>query len=202
MLVVGLTGSIAMGKSAVGRMFTSLGAPVFDADVAVREIYAGPRAQAVDAMFPGVLGEEGVDREKLAKHVLGDKDALRRLEGLVHPEVEKARLSFFAAARRAGLRLVVVDVPLLFETGGHASVDLVAVVTAGEDVQRARALERPGMTHGKLKQILSNQMDDAEKRRRAHVVIDTNCSLDDTREQVRQFLRAAAAMAEGKVGHA
>ena len=202
MLVVGLTGSIAMGKSAVGRMFTSLGAPVFDADVAVREIYAGPRAQAVDAMFPGVLGEEGVDREKLAKHVLGDKDALRRLEGLVHPEVEKARLSFFAVARGAGLRLVVVDVPLLFETGGHAAVDLVAVVSAGEDVQRARALERPGMTHDKLKQILSNQMDDAEKRRRAHVVIDTNCSLDDTREQVRQLLRAVAAMAEGKVGHA
>ncbi len=202
MLVVGLTGSIAMGKSAVARMFASLGAPVFDADIAVRDIYAGPQARAVEALFPGVLGEAGVDRDKLAKHVLGDKDALRRLEALVHPEVAKARLDFFATAKGVGCRLVVVDVPLLFETGGHASVDLVAVVSAGERAQQARALSRPGMTREKFRQILSHQMHDAEKRRRAHVVIDTDCSHEETREQVRQFLRAIAAAAAGRAGHA
>ena len=202
MLVVGLTGSIAMGKSTVARMFASFGAPVFDADAAVRDLYAGPLAQAVEALFSGVVGQKGVDRNRLAERVLGDKDALRRLEALVHPEVAKARLGFFERSRSAGRRLVVVDVPLLFETGGERSVDLVVVVSADLAQQRARALERPGMTGDKLLSILAKQTPDEEKRQRAHAVIDTNCVLDETLAQVRQFLRAVAATAGGKMGHA
>ena len=202
MLVLGLTGSIAMGKSAIAGMFASLGAPVFDADATVRDLYSGPLAQKVEALFPGVMAEKGVDRDRLARHVLHDKDALSRLEALVHPEVAKARLDFFERARQEGRRLVVIDVPLLFETGGQADVDLVVVVSAGEEAQRVRALARPGMTEDKLDKILSKQTPDVEKRRRAHFVIDTSSTLDETRDQVRQLLRALAPMAGGKIGHA
>lgn len=198
MLVVGLTGSIAMGKSTVAGMFASLGAPVFDADAAVRDFYAGPGARIVEAAFPGVSGEGGVDRERLARQALGDREALARLEALVHPEVAKARQAFFDRARSEGRRTAVVDVPLLFETGGHGAVDLVAVVSAPYPIQRARALRRPGMTAEKLDHILSRQMPDVDKRQRAHVVIDTGVGIEDTRNQVRQFMRAVAAMEGGR----
>jgi dephospho-CoA kinase len=193
MIVAGLTGSIAMGKSTVGKMFAALGAPVFDADAAVREFYQTPQASAVEAAFPGVTVDGAVDRDRLAAATLSDPAALRRLEEIVHPEVARRRQAFLAAAAAAGRRLVVVDVPLLFETEGESSVDLVVVVSAGPEAQRARALLRPGMSEAKLAAILARQTPDAEKRRRAHFVIDTSGELAATRAQVAGLMRALAA---------
>ncbi len=193
MIVAGLTGSIAMGKSTVGKMFAALGAPVFDADAAVREFYQTPQASAVEAAFPGVTVGGAVDRDRLAAATLSDPAALRRLEEIVHPEVARRRQAFLAAAAAAGRRLVVVDVPLLFETEGESSVDLVVVVSAGAEAQRARALLRPGMSEAKLAAILARQTPDAEKRRRAHFVIDTSGELAATRAQVAGLMRALAA---------
>jgi dephospho-CoA kinase len=193
MIVAGLTGSIAMGKSTVGKMFAALGAPVFDADAAVREFYETPQASAVEAAFPGVTVDGAVDRDRLAAATLSDPAALRRLEEIVHPEVARRRQAFLAAAAAAGRRLVVVDVPLLFETEGESSVDLVVVVSAGAEAQRARALLRPGMSEAKLAAILARQTPDAEKRRRAHFVIDTGGELAATRAQVAGLMRALAA---------
>ena len=166
MIIVGLTGSIAMGKSTVSAMFAELGVPTFDADDAVRDFYAGDGAKAVEAAFPGVVVSGQVDRERLGARVLGDAEALQRLEGLVHPAVGEARSRFLERTAAAGRRIVVVDVPLLFETGGEANVDLIIVVSAPESIQRARALARAGMTEAKLDAILSRQTPDAEKRRR------------------------------------
>ena len=202
MIVVGLTGSIAMGKSTVSAMFTELGVPTFDADDAVRGFYAGDGATAIEAAFPGIVVSGQVDRERLGARVLGDREALQRLEGLVHPAVAGARARFLERAAAVGRRLVIVDVPLLFETGGEANVDLVVVVSAPESIQRERALSRAGMTEAKLKAILARQTSDAEKRRRAHFVIDTRGRLALTREVVAQFMRSAAALAGGRTGHA
>ena len=202
MIIAGLTGSIAMGKSTVGGMFAEFGVPIFDADDAVRDFYAGDGAKAVEAAFPGVMVSGQVDRERLGSRVLGDAEALKRLEGLVHPAVGQARVHFVERAAAAGRRLVIVDVPLLFETGGEASVDLVIVVSAPESIQRARVLARGGMTETKLQAILSRQMSDAEKRRRAHFIIDTRGQLELTRVIVGQFLRSIAAVAEGRTRHA
>jgi dephospho-CoA kinase len=201
-IIVGLTGSIAMGKSTISAMFAGLGVPTFDADDAVRDFYAGEGATAVESAFPGVIVSGQVDRERLGSRVLGDADALQRLEGLVHPAVAEARGRFLKRAADAGRRLVVVDVPLLFETGGEANVDLVLVVSAPESVQRARALARTGMTDAKLEAILSRQTPDVEKRRRAHFVIDTRGRLELTRAVVAQFMRSAAALAAGRTRHA
>jgi len=201
-IVAGLTGSIAMGKSTVAAMFAELGVPTFDADDAVRDFYAGDGAKAIEAAFPGVTDGGQVDRERLGARVLGDKEALQRLEGLVHPAVAEARAQFLSRAAAAGRRLVIVDVPLLFETGGEASVDLVVVASAPETIQRARALGRTGMTEAKLDAILARQTSDAEKRRRAHFVIDTRGRLELTRAVVAQFMRATAAMARGRMRHA
>jgi dephospho-CoA kinase len=197
-IVAGLTGSIAMGKSTVAGMFVDLGVPVFDADEAVREFYAGDGAQLVEEMFPGVTVSGKVDRERLARRVLDDAAALRRLEGLVHPEARKARARFLERAVAEGCRLAIVDVPLLFETGGESAVDLVLVVSADESVQRARAMLRDGMTEAKLNAILSRQTSDVEKKRRAHFVIDTNVSVELTRTIVAQFVRAAAWLATSR----
>jgi len=201
-IIAGLTGSIAMGKSTVSAMFAELGVPTFDADDAVRDFYAGDGAKAVEAAFPGVVASGQVDRERLGSRVLGDAEALQRLEGLVHPAVAEARVQFLKRAAAAGRRLVIVDVPLLFETGGEANVDLVIVVSAPESVQRARALARTGMTEAKLKAVLSRQTSDAEKRRRAHFVIDTRGRLELTRAVVAQFMRSTAALAGGRTRHA
>jgi dephospho-CoA kinase len=201
-IVAGLTGSIAMGKSTVSAMFAELGVPTFDSDHAVRDFYAGAGAKTVDAAFPGVAVAGEVDRGRLGARVLGDAEALKRLEGMVHPAVAEARAQFVARAAAAGRRLVIVDVPLLFETGGEANVDLVLVVSAPEAVQRARALKRAGMTESKLEAILSRQTSDAEKRRRAHFVIDTRGSLELTRAVVAQFARSIAAVAGARTGHA
>ena len=198
MIVVGLTGSIAMGKSTVAGMFAEVGVPVFDSDDAVRDFYEGEGVQAVEAAFPGVVISGKVDRERLGSRVLGDAEALQRLEGLVHPAVAEARGRFLERAGAAGRRLLMVDVPLLFETGGEANVDLVIVVSAPEEVQRQRVLSRAGMTEAKLTAILSRQMPDAEKRRRAHFVIDTRGRLELTRAVVSQFMRSVGAMAGGR----
>ncbi len=194
MIVAGLTGSIAMGKSTVGRMFAELGAPVFDADAAVREFYRSAEAEAVEAAFPGVRIDGDVDRSLLAAATLGDPAALQRLEEIVHPDVARRRCAFLAAAAAAGRRLAIVDVPLLFETGGEKTVDVVVVVSAGLEAQRARALSRPGMNEAKLTAILARQTPDAEKRRRAHWLIDTRGPYSATRAQVAAVLRALAAV--------
>lgn len=202
MIVVGLTGSIAMGKSTVAAMLTQFGAPVFDADTAVRDFYSGEGASAVGEIFPGVLVEGRVDRERLSPLVVHDIRALNRLENLVHPVVAAARSRFVKQAASEGRRLIVVDVPLLLETGGQAAVDVIVVVSAAAPVQRARALARNSMSKEKLDSILSRQMSDFEKRHRSHFVIDTNGSHDETRAQVRQFLRCAAAFERRTEHHA
>jgi len=202
MIVAGLTGSIAMGKSTVSAMFAELGVPTFDSDHAVRDFYAGAGAKTVETAFPGVTVSGEVDRERLGARVLGDAEALKRLEGLVHPAVAEARGQFIKRAAAAGRRLVIVDVPLLFETGGEATVDLVIVASAPESIQRERALKREGMTEAKLEAILSRQISDAEKRRRAHFVIDTRGRLELTRGVVAQFTRAVAAMAGSRTQYA
>ncbi len=200
MIVVGLTGSIAMGKSTVASMFAQFGAPVFDADAAVRDFYSGDGARAVGDIFPGAIVEGRVDRERLSHLVLHDIGALNRLESLVHPVVAAARSRFVKQAASQGRRLVVVDVPLLLEIGGQTAVDIIVVVSAAEPVQRARALARSGMSEERLDSILSRQMSNLEKRRRSHFIIDTNGSHDETRAQVGQFLRSAAGL-EGRKDH-
>ena len=199
MIVVGLTGSIAMGKSTAAAIFAAEGVPVFDADAAVHSLYSGPEAQAIEAAFPGVLMAGAVDRDRLAQRVLGDSAALARLEGIVHPMVAKARQEFLRRAATQGRRLVVVDIPLLFESGGEKSVDVIVVVSASEIVQKARALAREGMTLERFGGIIARQTPDREKRRRAHAIIDTNGAIEATRAQLQGFLRCAAGMVGGRV---
>jgi dephospho-CoA kinase len=202
MIVAGLTGSIAMGKSTVAAMFAGLGALVFDADVAVRMFYAGKGKETVEAAFPGVLVDGDINRDRLGQLVLTEPAALKRLEGLVHPAVAAEEARFIERASADGRRLAIVDVPLLFESGGQSRVDLVVVVSAPENVQRERALRRDGMSDAKLNAMLSRQMSDVEKRRRAHFVIDTAGSLEQTRMQVSQFMRAIAGLARIRDRHA
>lgn len=179
-LIIGLTGSIGMGKSTVAAMFEELGVPVFDADAEVHRLQGpdGALLPAIEAAFPGTTGPAGVDRGKLGAHVFGDDTALARLEAIVHPAVAAARQAFLID--HAAQPVVVFDIPLLFEKGGAAQVDRVLVVSAPADVQRARVLARPGMTPEKFAQILARQVPDAEKRARADHVIDTGTSLDLT----------------------
>jgi dephospho-CoA kinase len=195
MMVLGLTGSIGMGKSTVAAMFAAEGVPVFDADAAVHRMQGpgGRLVAAIEAAFPGTTGAGGVDRPALAAAVLGDDAAMTRLEGIVHPAVAEERASFLAA--HAGAALVVFDVPLLFETGGDRGVDAVAVVSAAADVQRRRTLARPGMTAAKFDAILARQLPDADKRARATYVIATDVPLDQTRAAVRHVIACMAARA-------
>jgi dephospho-CoA kinase len=186
--ILGLTGSIGMGKSAVAAMFVELGVPVFDADKAVHELQ-GPGGALLDVIedaFPGTTGPQGVDRPKLGAAVFGDAGKLRALEAIVHPAVASMRRDFLAA--NAGAPLVVFDIPLLFEKGGHAGVDAVLVVSASAEAQRARVLVRPGMTEDKFEKILALQVPDAEKRARADYVIDTGTSLAETRHAVQALV--------------
>jgi len=201
MIVVGLTGSIAMGKSTLAQIFRDLGAPVFDADAAVREIYRGETAAEVEAAFPGVIVNGAVDRERLSRFVVNDAVALKRLEQIVHPAVAERRARFLDAARIGGARAAVLDVPLLFETGSDRAVDIVVVVSAGPDVQRERALARPGADPERFESLLARQTPDVDKRRRAHFVIDTGGSLADSRRQALDFLRAIVGL-EGRGPHA
>ena len=195
MLRLGLTGSIGMGKSATAGMFRAAGVPVFDADAAVHALYEGRAAPLIDAAFPGVLDGGRVDRTRLSARVVGDVEAIRRLEAIVHPLVREERTRFLAEADAAGARLAVLDIPLLFETGGEAALDATVVVTAPADVQRARVLARPGMTDEKLAGILARQMPDAEKRRRAHFLVDTGRGFAFAEAQVRAIIRALSGSA-------
>lgn len=195
-LILGLTGSIAMGKSTVAQMFVDEDIPHFDADAAVHRLQGpgGALVAAIEAEFPGTTGQQGVDRLKLGPIVLGDKEKLAKLEAIIHPAVGKLRAEFLEAHRAAPM--VLFDVPLLFEKGGHQGVDKIVVVSAPADQQRRRALARDGMTIEKFEHILSLQMPDAEKRKQADFIIDTGTSVAETREQVRnliKFLRASLA---------
>lgn len=187
-LIIGLTGSIGMGKSTVAAMFEAGGVPVFDADAAVRAMQGpgGALLPAIDAAFPGSTGAEGVLREKLGEQVFGDAGVLARLEAIVHPAVAREREAFLI--EHAGARLVVFDIPLLFEKGGAQRVDRVVVVSAPAEIQRARVLARPGMTEEKFAHILALQTPDAEKRSRAHHVIDTGQPLAGTERDVQALI--------------
>jgi dephospho-CoA kinase len=191
MVVLGLTGSIGMGKSTTARFFAEAGVPVFDADAAVHRLYAGEAAPAIEAAFPGTTGEHGVDRARLAQAVVGDPPALARLERIIHPLVRREELRFIDEAGKAGARVAVLDIPLLFETGRESLVDAVVVVSAPPEVQRARVFERPGMTEEKFRALLAKQTPDEEKRRRADFVVDSSGSYDSARAQVHAILRAA-----------
>jgi dephospho-CoA kinase len=194
MILLGLTGSIGMGKSTTAAMFQAEGAPVYDADDAVHALYAagGAAAPLVAAAFPGVSTEGAVDRARLGARVLNDPEALKRLEAIVHPLVGAHRQAFFNEVSAAGETVVVLDVPLLFETGGDKAMDAVAVVSAPAEVQRQRVLARPGMTVEKFDAILDRQTPDADKRARADFVIDTGGGLEAARAQVHAVLAALA----------
>jgi dephospho-CoA kinase len=191
MITVGLTGSIGMGKSTTAAMFAAEGVPVYDADAEVHALYAkgGAAVAPLEAAFPGVVVDGAVDRAKLSHHVVGKPDALKRLEAIVHPLVGESRVGFFQKAVADGADIVILDIPLLFETGGEKRMDAVVVVSAPADLQRERVLARPGMDEAKLDAILARQMADAEKRARAHFVIDTSKGLDAARAQVRDVLK-------------
>ena len=187
-----------MGKSTVAAMFRDRGIPVYDADAAVHALYApgGAAVAPIEAAFPGTTGPQGVDREKLSARVLGDKAAIAQLEAIVHPLVQESRRVFFARAADRGAWLAVADIPLLFEGDGGAAFDYTVVVSAPEAVQRCRVLSRPGMSAEKFTAILTRQMPDAEKRRRADFVIDTGCSLEETAKQVDDLLETLRRMGE------
>lgn len=188
MIVLGLTGSIGMGKSTTAKMFAEEGVPVHDSDEAVHRLYAGEAAPLVEAAFPGTVADGRVDRERLSRQVIGNAEAIRRLEEIVHPLVRADASRFLASHRAAGARLAVLDIPLLFETGGRERVDKVVVVTAPPEVQRERVLARPGMTPEKFQAILARQVPDAEKRRLADYIIDTGYGMEAAREQVRRVI--------------
>ncbi|MDP1616199.1 dephospho-CoA kinase [Phenylobacterium sp.] len=192
MRLIGLTGSIGMGKSTTAAMFREHGVPVYDADAAVHDLYdvGGAAVGPVGEAFPGVVQGGAVDRELLRQRVLGDPEALKRLNAIVHPLVGQDRLGFFAEAQAKGADLVVLDIPLLYETGGDARMDAVVVVSAPARMQRERVLARPGMTPDRFDAILAQQMADAEKRARAHYVVDTGQGLDHARAQVADIVKA------------
>jgi dephospho-CoA kinase len=194
MFILGLTGSLGMGKSTTARFFAEEGVPVHDADAVVHRLYEGEAAAAIEAAFPGTTAGGKVDRTRLAARVLGDPAALARLEAIVHPLVQDAERRLIAEARSRGEKVAVLDIPLLFESGADRRVDAVVVVSAPPEVQRARVLERPGMTVDKLEAILARQMPDAEKRARADFVVDTSQGFDAARAQVRAILAAVATM--------
>ena len=192
MFVLGLTGSIGMGKSTAAAMFRAEGIAVHDADAVVHALYRGEAAPVIEAAFPGTTRDGVVDRGLLGALVLDDPAALARLEAIMHPMVAASRDAFLTEAEKNGARLVVLDVPLLFETGGDRRVDAVVLVTAPEAVQKERVSQRPGMTPERLAVILARQGPDAEKRARAHFIIDTGGELAATARQVRAILRALA----------
>ncbi|WP_274423467.1 dephospho-CoA kinase [Chelativorans sp. YIM 93263] len=188
MIVLGLTGSIAMGKSTTARMFEEEGVPVHDSDSAVHRLYAGEAAPKIETLFPGTVVDGKVDRAKLASVVTGRPEKLRQLENLIHPLVRRDAERFLNEQRRRGIPMAVLDIPLLFETGGTDRVDRIVVVTAPLEIQRQRVLARPGMTEDRFEDMLSRQMPDAEKRRRADFVIDTSRGLEAARRQVLSII--------------
>ena len=188
MIVLGLTGSIGMGKSTTAKMFAEAGVPVHDSDETVHRLYSGAAAPLIEARFPGTVVDGTVDRERLAAAVLGKPDALRDLERIVHPLVRADADAFLARHREAGARFAVLDIPLLFETGGEGRVEKIVVVSAPASVQRERVLARPGMSEEKFAAILARQVPDAEKRARADFIIDTGQGMDAAREAVARIV--------------
>jgi dephospho-CoA kinase len=194
MLILGLTGSIGMGKSTTAKLFAEAGVPVYDADAAVHELYEGEAAPAIEAAFPGTTANGKVDRAKLSARVVHDPAAIKRLEQIVHPMLGASRKKFFERAEAAQAPVVVLDIPLLFETGGEKRVDAVVVVTTSPELQRERVLARGTMDEQKLDAIITKQMPDAEKRKRADFVVDTSHGLDPVRAQIEHILAEAAKM--------
>ena len=196
MFILGLTGSIGMGKSTTAKMFADAGVPVHDADAVVHRLYEGEATPAIEAAFPGTTVGGKVDRDKLGKRVLGDAGAIQSLETIVHPLVAQARDRFLAEAERSGAPVALLDIPLLYETGGDQRCDAVVVVSAPGELQRRRAFGRAGMTEAKLAAIMTKQMSDQEKRRRADFVVDTSLGFEHARAQVRDILAKVATMAK------
>jgi dephospho-CoA kinase len=194
MIILGLTGSIGMGKSTTAKLFAEAGVPVYDADATVHMVYEGEAAPAIEAAFPGTTANGKVDRSKLSAQVVHDAAAMKRLEQIVHPMLRAYHQKFLEDAERSGAPVAVVDVPLLFETGGEKRVDAVVVVTTSPEVQRERILARDDMTGEKLDAILARQLPDAEKRKRADFVVDTSHGLDPVRARIRDILSEAGKM--------
>ena len=194
MLILGLTGSIGMGKSTTANLFAEAGVPVYDADAAVHRLYEGDAVPAIEAAFPGTTASGRVDRGKLSARVIHDHAAMKRLEEIVHPMLGASRQKFFADAESSGAPFVVVDIPLLFETGGEKGVDAVVVVTTSPELQRERVLARGTMDEAKLDAIIARQMPDAEKRKRADFVVDTSYGLEPVRAQIQDILAEVARM--------
>jgi dephospho-CoA kinase len=194
MIILGLTGSIGMGKSTTAKLFAEAGVPVYDADATVHMVYEGEAAPAIEAAFPGTTANGRVDRAKLSAQVVHDAAAMKRLEQIVHPMLRAYHQKFLEDAERSGAPVAVVDVPLLFETGGEKRVDAVVVVTTSPEVQRQRILARDDMTGEKLDAILARQLPDAEKRKRADFVVDTSRGLDPVRARIRDILSEAGKM--------
>ena len=200
MFILGLTGSIGMGKSTTAAFFAEAGVPVHDSDAAVHRLYEGEAVEPVEAAFPGVAVDRKIDRAKLAAQLIGKPDAIKRLEAIVHPLVRAATQRFTQQQAVKGARAILLDIPLLLETGGEKNVDAIVVVSSPPEVQRARVLARPGMTAEKLDALLTRQMPDAEKRARAHFVVDTSRSFDSARAQVHGILRAIASSPGRRIG--
>jgi dephospho-CoA kinase len=194
MIILGLTGSIGMGKSTTAKLFAEAGVPVYDADATVHKLYEGEAVPSIEAAFPGTTADGKVDRQKLSARVVHDPAAMRQLEQIVHPMLGASRQKFFEEAEQAGAPVVVVDVPLLFETGGEKRVDAVVVVTTSPENQRARILARGTMTNEALDSILARQLPDAEKRKRADFVVDTSHGLDPVRAQIKDILAEVVKM--------
>lgn len=194
MLILGLTGSIGMGKSTTAKLFAEAGVPIYDADAAVHQLYEGEAAAAIEAAFPGTTANGKVDRAKLSARVVGDAAAMKQLEQIVHPMLGASRQKFFADAEAAKAPVVLLDIPLLYETGGEKRVDAVVVVTTSPELQRERVLARGTMDAQKLDAIIAKQMPDAEKRKRADFVVDTSDGLDPVRAQIKHILAEVAKM--------
>jgi len=199
MLILGLTGSIGMGKSTTAKLFVEAGVPVYDADATVHMIYEGEAAPAIEAAFPGTTVNGKVDRARLSERVMHDPAAIRRLEQIVHPMLRSHHQKFLEEAEKSGTPVAVMDVPLLYETGGETRVDAVVVVTTSPEVQRERILARENMTGEKLDALLARQLPDAEKRKRADFVVDTSHGLDPVRARIRDILDQVVKMPRRRV---
>ena len=200
MFILGLTGSIGMGKSTTANFFREAGVPVHDSDAVVHRLYEGEAVGPVEAAFPGVTVDGRIDRGKLTEKLVGKPGAIKQLESIVHPLVRAVSERFISDQEAHGARVIVLDIPLLFETGGETRCDAVVVVSAPAEVQRARVLKRPGMTAERFDALLARQMSDAEKRARAHFVVDSSRSFDSARAQNAMNLRAVASLPGRRIG--
>lgn len=199
MLLLGLTGSIGMGKSTTAKLFEEAGVPVYDADATVHKVYEGEATPAVEAAFPGSTVNGKVDRQKLSALVVNNAEAMKRLETIVHPMLRSHQLKFLSDAEKSGVPVAVLDVPLLFETGGETRVDAVVVVTTTPEIQRDRILARENMTPDKLDAILARQLPDTEKRKRADFVVDTSHGLEPVRQRIGEILREVVKMPKRRI---